>query len=114
MKKEIVAYITALINTCNTTVNVPILSCLNDLLNYVEDIQDDDTKSKGYIELVEKICDNFVEKNCELVQVLQKQKNTITTLEFNNSVWKNIYDELKEENKKLKSDVFDKKGELNK
>jgi len=108
MKKEIMAYITALINTCNTTVNVPVAKCLNDLLDFVEKSSEEDTKSKGYIKLVEKICDGFVEKNCELVKEIEALKKMNKVHELNNAIWKNIYNESKEENKKLKSDVFDK------
>ena len=114
MKKEITAYITALINVSSTATNTLLVKNLNDLLNFAENLPaEEDRKSKGYIKLVEKICDNFVEKNCELVQVVQEQKLTIAAHELNNSVWKNAYNELKEENKKLKSDVFDKYGAEN-
>jgi len=101
MKKEIIAYINALIDTCNTTVNIPVVKSLINLLNFVEKIPaDTDEKSKRYIELVEKICDNFKEKNCELVQEVQILKKDIAVQELNNMVWQNTYNELKEENKK--------------
>ena len=112
MKKEIMAYITALTDVYTHTVNMPVKNCLDNLMNFIEDIPEGKDKAildfnialeneslkKRIIEL-EESCENM----CDIEKNLHEK---LKTHELNNTVWRNIYKELEEENKILKEKSF--------
>ena len=81
MKKEIMAYVTALSDVYSKTINQPMIKALNDILNFVEDIptvkneitdfEIENKRLKGSNRMLEALCDSLIEKNCELVKEKQ-------------------------------------------
>ena len=137
MKKEITGYISGVINSYTRTIDrlnkigivetssfVAFKEEFSDLLEFVIDIPEDkelaiinfnmaleERKIKGTNEMLEKTCDGFREENCKLVQEQQILKEKLKAYECNDLVWKNIYEDLKAENKRLSSGTLDKKHE---
>ena len=138
MKKEITGYISGVINSYTRTIDrlnkigivetssfVAFKEEFSDLLEFVIDIPEDkelaiinfnmaleERKIKGTNEMLEKTCDGFREENCKLVQEQQILKEKLKAYECNDLVWKNIYEDLKAENKRLSSGTLDKKREV--
>ena len=138
MKKEITGYISGVINSYTRTIDrlnklgivetssfVAFKEEFSDLLEFVIDIPEDkelaiinfnmaleERKIKGTNEMLEKTCDGFREENCKLVQEQQILKEKLKAYECNDAVRKNIYEELKAENKRLSNCTLDKKHEL--
>ena len=138
MKKEITGYISGVINSYTRTIDrlnklgiVEISSFVafkeefSDLLEFVIDIPEDkevaitnfnialeERKIKGTNEMLEKTCDGFREENCKLVQEQQISKEKLKAYECNDTVWRNMYEELELENKRLTNDTLDKKREV--
>lgn len=118
MKKEIEIYITGVINGYTNTIAVletngafstslntlvAIKNEFESLLDVVVDIVGDkeqsimnfnmaleDRKTKGYNQILEKVCDNFKEKNCKLVQQNENLIKELETYKLSESIWKNI------------------------
>ena len=138
MKKEITGYISGVINSYTRTIDrlneigiaetssfVAFKEEFSDLLEFVIDIPEDkeqaitnfnmaleDRKIKNTNELLEKTCDGFKEENYKLVQEREILKEKLKAYECNDMVWKNVYEELKTENKRLIDGTLDKKREV--
>jgi len=89
MKKEIIAYITALLDVCNHTVNIPITECLDNLIDFIEDIPEEKEQSIKTF--------NIVLENQDLKQSNEELLSRITELnqlEEANEYLKNINENL--------------------
>jgi len=122
MKKEILAYINGVINSYSNTItaletNGAFSTTMNtltaikeeftDLLEFVIDIPEEnkeasilnfnlaleDHKIKGCNAMLEKVCDNFKNENCKLVQEKENLRKQIETYKLSELIWKNIYKE---------------------
>ena len=130
MKKEIVAYITGIVNSYDRTItelkNAKLKSEIinpfinfkaeySDLLEFVIDIPEDkdqaitdfnmaleDRKIRGTNALLEKTCDGFIEENCKLVKERETLKKEIEVYALSELVWKSICKWQQDEIQKLK------------
>lgn len=108
MKKEIMAYVTALTDVYSGSINQPMVKCLNDILNFAEDIPVEDKERsilafntalensilKSRVLELEESCENMNEIEINL-------HKRIKALKWNNSALDGNCNVLKEQNIKL-------------
>lgn len=100
MKKEIIAYITALTDIQRHTVNMPVKECLDNLLEFVVDIPEDKEQSIKHFNIALEN-EDLKQSNAELCNRIME----LNQLEECNEHLATINQKLRTDNNKLADDI---------
>jgi len=83
MKKEIMAYLTALIDVYSETINHPMIKALNDVVTFVEDIP---SENKQQSKMTEQVHNNLKKINYKLMTEKEILKKRLLKIEQANEI----------------------------